>query len=272
MLSPSVISDRTVEIGPGYSSGPTMPDGATIPLDRTHAPVTWDELTTSVNQLLTAVGPGEGDGNGGVGPLLSTVASAVQGNGQAFHDALTNISQASSVLAGKSGDISSLIDGLNTLVQAIADNRASLDSLGTSLASTSAQFNAQRDQLSNTLSTLPEVLGQVSAIISAHGNDLTSDTSQLAAVASDVAARQAQLTEIIDTLPVGFQNVASVVTPDGHARVRIDVSTQLVTQFPDAAKYCTAQPLPFCQGPGMLNPIDPPAGTPTAAEMLGGGR
>lgn len=38
VLSPSVISDRTIELGPGYEDGEFLTDGAVIPPERTHSP------------------------------------------------------------------------------------------------------------------------------------------------------------------------------------------------------------------------------------------
>ncbi len=273
VISPSVISDRTIEIGPGFVSGPTLADGATIPLDRTHSPLTWDQLTTAVNNLITAVGPSATDPGGGVGNLIHVTADALRGNGQAFHDAISNITQASTLLAGKSGDVTALLTSLNTLVQTIADNRAKVDSLTNSITATADVFSTQRAQVKQALATLPDVLGQVSALISAHGSALTSDVAQLAQLTGAIATKQAQLKEIIDVVPTGFQNVANTVTPAGQVRVRLDVSTQL-SQFPAAKALCAQMPIPMCQGSEMVNPIEPPPtlAEPNLGQLLGGGR
>ncbi|MFH8929936.1 MCE family protein, partial [Streptomyces pristinaespiralis] len=141
VLSPSVISDRTIELGPGYEGGEFLADGAVIPLERTHSPLTWDQLTASVNELTVALGPGT-DG-GGIGDLIGEGAHALDGNGQAFNDAVQSISQASSVLAGASPDISELVKNLNTLVQLIADNQTQVDSLSNSVTVTARAFGTQ---------------------------------------------------------------------------------------------------------------------------------
>lgn len=272
VISPSVISDRTIEIDPGYVDGPTLADGAVIPPDRSHSPLTWDQLTTSVNNLITAVGPSATDPGGGIGNLIHVTADALAGNGQAFHDAITNVTQASTLLAGKSGDVTALLSSLDTLVQTIADNRTTVDSLTNSITATTNEFSTQRAQLTQALSTLPDVLGQVSALIAAHGSALTSDVTQLAQLTGAIASKQAQLKEIIDVVPTGFQNVANVVTPDGRARVRLDVSTQLA-QFPAAQALCAQLPIPMCQGSGMVNPVEPPPNVsePDLGHVMRGG-
>lgn len=48
IVAQNLISARYVELTPAYhSSGPTMPDGATIPAERTAIPVEWDEVKPS---------------------------------------------------------------------------------------------------------------------------------------------------------------------------------------------------------------------------------
>ena len=43
VLSPALISDRSVELGPAYSGdGPKLRSDSVIPVDHTHAPITFD--------------------------------------------------------------------------------------------------------------------------------------------------------------------------------------------------------------------------------------
>ncbi|TJZ79543.1 MCE family protein [Rhodococcus oryzae] len=257
VMSPSVVSDRTVELDPGYVDGPSLPDGAVIPLERTHSPLSWDQLTRSVNELTLALNPAAAAPGAGIGDLLHTTANALEGNGQPFHDAVTTITQATSVVAGKSADITQLVDGLNVLVQAISDNQGTVNSLVDSITVTADEFSGQRDDITGALSALTELLGQVSALLSVHGAGLTSDVAQLAQLTGAIATKQNQLAEILDTAPTGFENVSNLVTDDGRARVRLNVSTNL-SQFPATKALCEKLPIPMCQGPGLVNPIEFP--------------
>ncbi|MGW6659138.1 MCE family protein [Rhodococcus sp. NPDC055024] len=269
VLSPSVISDRTIELGPGYEDGEFLTNGAVIPLERTHSPLTWDQLTASVNELTVALGPGA-DG-GGIGDLIGEGAHAVDGNGQAFHDAVQSISQASSVLAGASPDISELVKNLNTLVQLIADNQTQVDSLSNSVTVTARTFSEQREDISGALDSLTTLLGQVSALLAEHGERVTADLGALAQLTGAVATKQDQLREIIETAPTGFENVANLVTEDGRARGRLDIATDL-SQFDTTRALCEKMPIPLCTGPGIVNPIEfPSAGSSELARILGGG-
>lgn len=271
VLSPAVISDRTVELGPGYEDGEFLPDGALIPLERTHSPLTWDQLTKSVNELTVALGPGAG--GSGIGDLIDSSAQILDGNGQAFHDAVQSISQASSVLAGASPDITELVANLGTLVQLIADNQSQVDSLSNSVTATAREFSSQRSDISGALTSMTTVLGQVSALLTEHGSTVPTDLGKLAQLTGSIATKQDQLREIIDTAPTGFQNVANLVTEEGRARVRLNVATN-VSQFDTTRALCERMSLPLCSGPGLVNPIEFPstAAGPDLAWILGGGR
>ena len=53
VLAPSLVSDRYVQFSPVYDGGPTMEDGAEVPLDRTAIPV---ELDAGLRRARRAVG------------------------------------------------------------------------------------------------------------------------------------------------------------------------------------------------------------------------
>jgi phospholipid/cholesterol/gamma-HCH transport system substrate-binding protein len=82
VVAPSLVSDRYVQLTPAYESGPLMKSGTVIPLDRTATPVELDDLTASVNDLATALGPNGANKNGAVSNVLDTVGLA----GRPVHD------------------------------------------------------------------------------------------------------------------------------------------------------------------------------------------
>lgn len=57
IVAPSLVSGRFVQLTPVYAGGPTMGDGASIPVERTAVPVEWDEIKTELNKLSEALGP-----------------------------------------------------------------------------------------------------------------------------------------------------------------------------------------------------------------------
>ena len=55
---------------------PRLADGGVIPAARAHAPIRWDELMSSLDTVLTALGPDGLDEQGDLGALLHRAATA----------------------------------------------------------------------------------------------------------------------------------------------------------------------------------------------------
>jgi phospholipid/cholesterol/gamma-HCH transport system substrate-binding protein len=44
ILNPTLVASRSIQLEPPYKGGPTLPDNAVIPEERTQVPVEWDDL------------------------------------------------------------------------------------------------------------------------------------------------------------------------------------------------------------------------------------
>ena len=70
VMSPAIISERYIELGPAYTGGPQLPDESTIPIERTHSPIDIDGMLGSLSTLVDVMGPDGGD----IGSLLASGA------------------------------------------------------------------------------------------------------------------------------------------------------------------------------------------------------
>ncbi|KAA9151160.1 MCE family protein [Amycolatopsis acidicola] len=270
IAAPSVISEKNVELTPAYRGGGLLAGGAVIPAERTHSPLSWDSLMSSVDTLLTALGS---DG-GATGKVLHAGATLLDGNGAKVRDALRNISQASGVLTSNGDDTTKLLSSLQQLVQLITDNKSTVDSVTTSVTQAAQLFAGQRDQIADTIDRLSGLLTQVSDLVDRHGAPLTADLQQLSQLSSTILAHQQALTEVLDTAPLAFGNFDRAVTPDHRLRIRLDLSTNL-SQVPLTQDLCARFPIPLCNGPGIVNPVPIPPDVTQALgidSVLGGGK
>lgn len=268
IVSPAVISDRYVELGPAYTGGPKLADGASIPLQRTHSPIKWDELTSSLDTLLKALGP-QGAAPGGVGELMRIGADSLGGQGTAIREAITNVTQATEVLADGSGDIRAVLANVDKLLALLVERKSTIDSLATSTTDLTSDFNDQGEEISSALTRLSSSLTQFNDLVRNHGDRLTGDVAQLTRLSQTLADHQQQLAETLDVLPLGLDNLQRTLAPDERMRLRLDVSTNL-RQFDTTAALCEGLPLPLCDGPGIVNPI--PIPLPLPSGTTGGGR
>ncbi|PKW17518.1 MCE family protein [Saccharopolyspora spinosa] len=270
IMSPAIISDRYVELGPAYTGGPRLTNGAVIPVQRTHSPIRFDQLSRSLDLLLAAFGPSGGD-PGVLDRLLRSSASALDGQGPRIRDAITDVAQASEVLAGGSGDLGAVLDNLDRLVRVLLQHRDAVDSLAASTAQAGADFQAQQQEIGDAIGKLSAVLVAVDDLLRRHGEKLGGDVSQLAQFAGTLAERQRELAETLDTMPLAMDNFDRAITDDERLRIRLNISTNL-SQFDTTAQLCRQLPLPLCTGAGITNPIPFPPDIEPLRAILGGGR
>ncbi len=250
VLSPSVISDRHVELGPTYSSGPTLEDGAEIPPERSHAPIDFDSLMGSISTLTEAVKVE----NGSPADLLSKAADGWRGQGDEFNEAMRNLSSATGVVGARAEDIGVLVSNLSGLMAALDARQVSLDDLVRDLGAVGDQWASSDVDLAAPLQDLQVVLDQVGAFMDQHGDDVGAAAENVNALGDVLTANQAGLAEFMDLVPLLMQNLARGIDDTNKGRIRLNISTAL-TQFAVAQPLCEEHPLPLCTGAGFTNPI-----------------
>ena len=254
VVSPALISDRSVELGPAYSgTGPTLADGHLIGADHSHSPITFDTMLGSLNTLTAAIGPEQGD----LGAVLSRGADQWRDQGALFNTAMRDLSAASGVLGARAEDISAVVDNLSTLMAAFNQRQVSLDQMVTELGEVGGSWADANVDIAAPMADLKVVLEQIDAFVARHGDDLGTIAANLNAVGDVLATKQPQLAEFMDLVPLMMQNLSNTIGPDRRGRIRLNVSTVL-TQFAAAQNFCDRHLLPMCVGAGITNPISYP--------------
>lgn len=261
VLSPAVISDRHVELGPTYSGGPRLGDGADIPPERSHAPLDFDSMMNSISTLAEAV---SGD-TGSTGELLTKAADGWRGRGEEFNEAVRNLSAATGVVGARAEDIGALVSNLSGLMAALDARQVSLDELVRDLGAVGDQWAASDVDIAGPLQDLQVVLDQVRTFMDAHGDDVGVAAENMDALTTVLVDNQAGLAEFMDLVPLLMQNLSrSIDDETKRGRIRLNISTAL-TQFAVAGPLCQQNPLPLCTGAGFTNPIPFPV---SAADPL----
>lgn len=254
VMSPALISDRSVELGPAYDGhGPKASEGQIIGTDHTHAPITFDSLLDSIGVLTTSIGPDHGD----IAEMITHGADQWAGQGPKFNTAVRNLSTATGVLGARAGDIDAVVGDLSGLMEAFNRRQVSLNRMVDALGQLGGSWAEQNLDIAEPMGDLREVLEQVHTFVDGHGDQLGSIASNLNAVGALLADRQPGLAEFMDLVPLMMQNLSNTVGPDRRGRVRINVSTVL-TQFAAARNFCDTYQLPMCVGTGITNPISYP--------------
>ena len=101
IVAQNLVAARYVQLTPAYrkGGGPTMRDGAVIPMDRTAVPVEWDEVKDQLMRLATELGPKTGVSGTSVSRLIDSAANALDGNGDKLRQTLAQLSGAARIFA-----------------------------------------------------------------------------------------------------------------------------------------------------------------------------
>ncbi len=207
VVSPSVVSDRYVQLAPAYTGGPTLGDDAVIPRERTATPVELDELYQSLDKLTTALGPNGANADGALADLLNSAAKNLEGNGQALNDTLKNLGQATRTLSGSKEDLFATVDNLQKFTAMLAANDSQVRDFNRQLADVSKLLADERGDLGAALNELATALQQVQGFIKDNRETLKSNVDKLASISQVLVNQRAALAETLDVAPLALGNL-----------------------------------------------------------------
>ena len=213
VVSPSLVSDRYVQLLPAYTSGPVMRSGSTIALDHTAVPVELDRISASLDDLMVALGPDGANKNGALSRLVDTGAKNLKGQGGAIHDTNHELSLALQTLSGGRNDLFSTVKNLQSFTSTLATNDAQVRRLNGDLASVSDQLAGERGDLGAALKNLAIALNETSTFVHDNRAVLTTNISQLTSVTTTIARQSDALAETLKNAPVAVSNLNHAYNP-----------------------------------------------------------
>ncbi|WP_406829683.1 MCE family protein [Pedococcus sp. KACC 23699] len=231
VVAPSLVSDRYVQLFPAYTGGAVMRDHAKIGLDRTAVPVELDRISSSLDDLLVALGPTGANKDGSLSAALDTGAKNLGGQGQKLHDTNHDLSLALQTLSGGRNDLFGTVKNLQAFTSMLATNDGQVRRLNADLASVSTQLDAERDDLAAALKNLAVALSEVSSFVHDNRASLTTNIGQLASVTGTVAKQRDALAETLTNAPVAISNLQNAYNPkSGTLDTRANVAENLKLQ------------------------------------------
>lgn len=209
IVAPTLVSDRYVQLGPNYTGGPMMNDGAVIPVDRTAIPVELDRVYKSLDTIATALGPNGADKNGALNGLLQSSANALGGNGEAIKQTITQLAGAVGTLSDNRGNLFATVDNLGQFTNMLAQNDGQVRLLNNQLADFSGFLAGERGNLSQVLQVLPPALEDVASFVRDNRDGLHTDVAKLASITDILVRQQKSLAETFDVAPLALGNLTN---------------------------------------------------------------
>lgn len=215
IVAQNLVAARYVQLTPAYrTSGPTMADGAVIPVDRTATPVEWDEVKTQLMRLSTDLGPNSKVSTPSVARFIDSAANALNGNGDKLRGALAQLSGVARTLASGSGNIVDIIKNLQTFVTALRDSNVQIVQFNDRLATLTSVVDDSKSDLDAALTNLSGAVGEVQRFIAGTRDQTSEQVSQLADLTQILVDKHMALENVLHAAPNSLANFYSDYNPD----------------------------------------------------------
>lgn len=225
VIAPSLVSDRYVQFTPVYTGGPALASGAVVPRSRTATPVEVDDLSRSLEQLSSALGPNGANKNGALSNALDTGAQNLAGNGQSLGATLEKLSGLASTLDKSKGDLFGTVDGLAQFTKTLATSDEQLRTVSGQLADVTGFLADERQNLGTALGSLAGALGEVRDFITSNRGQIQSNVAKMTGITRALADQRAALAEVLDVAPLAASNAVNTYDPvSGTVQVRANLN------------------------------------------------
>ncbi|MDX1886073.1 MCE family protein [Mycolicibacterium sp. 120270] len=213
ILSPTLVTARSIQLTPAYVSGPVMKDNAVIPRERTAVPVEWDEVRAQLKELTATLQPTEPGDVSPLGSVVNTAADNLRGEGANIRDTVIKLSQAVSALGDHSTDIFSTVKNLAILVSALQDSTDLMRQLNQNLATVTGLLVNDPDEVANAVRDLEKVVGDVQTFVADNREALGTTSDKLAGVTQALTDSLGDIKQILHVTPNTLQNYVNIWQP-----------------------------------------------------------
>lgn len=219
IVAQSLVAARYVQLAPAYeTSGPTMHDGAVIPVERTAIPVEWDEVKAQLTKLATDLGPRSGVSGTSLSRFIDSASAAMDGNGDKLRRTLTELSGVGRILADGSGDLVDVIKNLQTVVTALRDSNQQVVEFQDRFATLTAVLNDQTD-VGTALSDLSSAIGDVQRFVAGSRDQTSEQVQRLANVTQNLVDHKLDIENLLHAAPNAVSNGYSIYDPDSGSQI-----------------------------------------------------
>jgi phospholipid/cholesterol/gamma-HCH transport system substrate-binding protein len=213
ILSPALVTPRSIQLTPAYTGGPVMADGAVIPQEHTAVPVEWDDFRQQLEKLTQTLQPTKPGGTSTLGAFINTAADNLRGQGPNIRDTVVELSQAISALGDHSNDLFTTLKSLSTLVSALHDSDDLLRRLNQNLATVTNLLSNDPNEVGNAVQKLNDVVADVKSFVAENQEALGTTSDKLASVTQAVTDSLDDVKQLLHVAPTAFQNFLNIYQP-----------------------------------------------------------
>lgn len=208
VVTPTLVADRFVQLGPAWTEGPTLADGADIALADTGVPVELDRIYKALRDLTSALGPNGVNADGTLDRTLQAASTALRGNGARGNQMLQDLSEAAVTFGQGSGDLFATVEQLAVFSDNLARNDAVVRAFVEDLAGVSRDLVEEREELAAALDSVAGAVGTVRTFVRGNRRALVTDVEKLSRVMKTINSERESLDDALTVAPVALGNLA----------------------------------------------------------------
>ncbi|HVX23235.1 MAG TPA: MCE family protein [Acidimicrobiales bacterium] len=173
LVEPELLGEPDIELDPGYTAGPVLAPGTTIPESRTAEPVSTEQLLKSLQHTLDAINPHA------VGGLITNLAQDLDGQGKDLNRLIATAAGTIQLLADKGDDLGKLNGTLAQLTGTLDSRSAEITKLITDYDTVSGVVAQHGAQLGDAITQLSSASTQLVQLLTPDLASLEQDVGTL---------------------------------------------------------------------------------------------
>ncbi|MGH9103564.1 MAG: MCE family protein, partial [Acidimicrobiales bacterium] len=207
LVTPQLLGEPSIELSPGYTRGPVMRPGTTIPEVRTAVPVSTEQLLKALEHMLRRVNPH------GVGNLVTNLARDLKGQGKGLNTLIHGAAGTLRLLATKADDLGQLSGSLAQLTGTLDSRTSQISQLITDYDTVSGVVAQHSAQLGGAITQLSQASTQVVQLLVPNLTSLESDVGDITTVGRTLDRNLTSVDQTLAAATALFTGARRVYTP-----------------------------------------------------------
>ncbi|QIK74435.1 MCE family protein [Nocardioides piscis] len=197
----NLVGQRYISLTQDVGDSGRLPEGATIPVDRTQPALDLTVLFNGFKPLFRALSPAD------INKLSYELIQVFQGEGGTLEGLLASTASVTDTLADRDQLIGDLIENLNQVLVHIGDRDEQLSRLISSFRQLIGGLKDDRQAILGSLEGISDLSVETASLLQGIRRPFVQDIKQLRAVAGNIDKNKAELDRALQVLPIKLEKV-----------------------------------------------------------------
>lgn len=207
LQTPQVLGTPAVDLYPGYTRGPALAHGATIPQQRTVVPISLNRLLLVLQNDLKQVDPQA------VGGVVSSLSQDLAGQGNGLNQLISQGAGTLSLLARKGNQLGQLNGSLAAITGTLRRQTGQLTTLLQDYDTVAGVLAANRQPLGDAISQLASMSQQLATLLSPNLQPLEQDIAAITQVGRTLDRNLPTLDQLVNSSDQLFAGAVRAYDP-----------------------------------------------------------